>query len=188
MYVKVNGAWKLGRVIYKEGNVWQIPSDIPVPDWQYTVETAPGATYGFEWDNSLGYYESKNKGIANSAAVAKVTLDLRKTATVNVECINYAESGYDYAIFSNLGTTLLTSNSVDSSNVKLSFKSLNASTPNTVSYGSLAAGTYTFYVKFRKDSSVNSGNDSLRFKVLLFPQQNLLYRHNHQPNVQSIFS
>lgn len=166
MYIKVNNAWKLGRVLYKENGEWQIPSDIPVPDLQYTVETAPGATYGFEWDDSLGYYESKNKGVANSAAVAKVTLNLRKAATVNVECINYAESNYDFGILSNLGTTLATTSTADTSNVKQSFKGLSQAAAQTINYGSLAAGTYTFYVKFRKDSSVNNNNDSLRFKVL----------------------
>ena len=37
----------------------------------------------------------------------------------------------------------------------------------TVDYGVLEAGEHFIYVKYRKDSSVNSGNDSLQFKVRL---------------------
>lgn len=81
------------------------------------------------------------------------------------DCINYAESNYDYGILSTLGNTLSLSSDADSSNVKQSFKGNSMSSVQSVSYGTLSSGTYTFYVKFIKDSSQSSNNDSLKFKI-----------------------
>ena len=163
MYVKVNNTWKLGRVIYKENGEWLLPSGLT--NLGYTVTKPSGASYGFML-NANGYYESQNKGIANSAAVAQVRFTLDKSTTIMVECINYAESNFDFGIISTLGSTLTTTNAEDTTNVKQSFKGKQMATPQTVSFGTLAAGTYSFYIKFRKDSSVNSNNDSLQFRIV----------------------
>lgn len=165
MYVKVNNTWKLGRVIYKENGEWLLPSGVESPDIRCTVTQPPGASYGFA-KNSKGYWESQNKGIANSAAVGVVNFTLTKTTTVIVECINSGEANFDFGIISNLGTSLGTTYTVDTTNVKHSFKGSSSTSIQTVSFGALAAGTYGFYIKFRKDSSINSGNDSLQFTLV----------------------
>lgn len=163
MYIKVNNTWKLGRVIYKENGEWLLPSSLT--NLGYTVIKPSGAAYGFML-NANGYYESQNKGVANSAAVAQVTFTLDKSTKIMVECINYAESSFDFGIISTLGSTLTTTNAEDTTNVKYSFKGKQMATPQTVSFGTLAAGTYSFYIKFRKDGSVNNNNDSLQFKIV----------------------
>lgn len=165
MYVKVNGTWKLGRVIYKENGEWLLPSGVEGPNIPFTITQPPSASYGFA-KNSKGYWESQNKGVANSAAVGVVNFTLTKTTTVIVECINSGEANFDFGIISNLGTSLGTTYTVDTTNVKHSFKGSSSTSIQTVSFGALAAGTYGFYIKFRKDSSINSGNDSLQFTLV----------------------
>lgn len=129
----------------------------------YTV-TSAGTTYTFT-QNANGYYESNNKGVNTSFALAKVTITTDGTKYIVFDCINYAESNYDYGILSTVGGTLSSSTTADTSNVKQNFKGLSSSGIRRISYGKLTAGTYTIYVKFIKDSSQHRDNDSLQFKV-----------------------
>ena len=115
--------------------------------------------------NSSGYYESNNKGVHNSYALCKVTFVLKKSSNVIFHCINYAETNYDFGILSNVDKTLTSNSGVDSSNVKRSFKGSSSSSVQNVTYENVSAGTHFIYVKFRKDGSGNSNNDSLQFKV-----------------------
>jgi hypothetical protein len=135
--------------------------------FKWSVATASGASYGFTRDDSTGYWKSTNAGVNSSASVSVVTVVLPVAATITVNYINYAEATYDYGIIGTLGATLDTTNTADSSNVALSMKTstYNVSTEQTFSFDKQAAGTYTFYIKYRKDGSVNSNNDSLQFKL-----------------------
>ena len=138
-----------------------------VPDNSYTVATASGASYGFTLNNSTGYYTSQNKGVANSAAVARVTFTLETACTVTFSYINYAESTYDYGIFGRIDTALGTTYSADSNPyLSCSASSYNTANVQTLTY-EMSAGTHYIDVKFRKDSSTNSNNDTLQFKVEL---------------------
>lgn len=156
----INGASVLGDASYH--------TSLTKSNSTYNVATASGASYGFAV-NSNGYYESKNKGVHNSAAVCKVTFDLKATSTITFSCINYAESNYDFGLFSNVDTTLSTSYSTDTSNVYKSFKGSSSSSVQTVTYSNVSAGSHYIYVKYRKDSSANSNNDTLQFKVAISP-------------------
>lgn len=129
----------------------------------YTVEAVSGASYGFSL-NSNGYYESGNKGKDSTAAVCKVVFNMATAATVTISVINYAESRYDYGLLSNIDTTLTTSSTADSSGVHWNGRSNNSSSVQTVSYD-VPAGEHFIYIKFRKDGSTSSNNDSLQFKV-----------------------
>lgn len=129
----------------------------------YTV-TSAGASYTFT-QNASGYYESGNKGVHNSCALAKVTITTDGTKYIAFDCISYAEAHCDYGILSTVGGTLSTTHEVDTTNVKQSFYSYNSGGVRRVSYGKLAAGTHIIYVKFRKDQSVHKYNDSFQFKV-----------------------
>jgi hypothetical protein len=128
------------------------------------IEAVNGATHGFLL-NDDGYYESQNAGVASSYSVCKVSFYTDGTYNVYLDCINYAESKYDYGILSNIDTTLTLSYSADTTNVFKSFKGLSSSAVQTVDYGYPDAGDHFIYVKYRKDSSGNSNNDSLQFKV-----------------------
>ena len=86
-----------------------------------------------------------------------------------VDCINYAESNYDYGILSNLGQKLPYNNnsaSSTSSVVKYTFYGKQSSNVVTVEYDLPASEDNTFIqIKFIKDSSQHSNNDTLQFKI-----------------------
>lgn len=129
----------------------------------YTVEAVNGASYGFSL-NSNGYYESSNKGVDNSASVCKVRLDLVSNSNIVFTCINYAESNYDFGILGKLDTDLTTTSDEDSAYEK-SFKGSSQSETQTYTYNSVEAGNHFIDVKYRKDRSNSSNNDSFQFKI-----------------------
>lgn len=147
-------------------NVVEKSSDIG-----YEVSQASGASYGFNM-NSNGYYESNNKGKASSTALSVVNMNLPVECTVKFTVINYAESGYDFGLLSNIDTTLSTSASADSSNVYWSGKNNNNSSPQDVTY-TIPSGEHFIYVKYFKDSYTDSNNDSLQFKVTITPNEDV---------------
>jgi hypothetical protein len=130
----------------------------------YIVEAVSGVPYGFEL-NANGYYESKNKGIQSSYALCRVEIVNPTGMKVYFDCINYAEGSCDYGILSNVGQELTCSSiaDTDSTKIKKNFKGSSKSTVQTVNYGQIEEGV--IYVKFIKDSSGNSYNDTLQFKV-----------------------
>lgn len=129
----------------------------------HSVESVSGASYGFS-KNSNGYYESKNKGKNSSYAICKVALWAREETTVTLNCINYAESSYDYGLISEIDTMLEQSASADSSGVFKSFKGQSSQDVVQVVI-SVPAGDHYFCVKFIKDSSGANGNDTFQFAI-----------------------
>lgn len=146
---------------YVYGNDVLIETIVSPARWW--VEQAEDADYGFTL-NSSGYYESQNKGVANSYAIAKVMIHAAEESTVTLKCINYAESSNDYGILSTLDAPLTLSAVADSENVAKSFKGSSSSSVQSVTY-TVPQGTHCVYVKFIKDSSTNSNNDSLQVTV-----------------------
>ena len=132
----------------------------------FTVTDVEGASYNFVL-NDAGYYESTNKGVANSAALCKLDItDLEDTTRVIFDCINSGEANYDYGMISKINTTLGTTNSEDSaSNLFVSFKGQSSTNVVTKSYPIDNVAACFFTLKFRKDSGGDQGNDSLQFKV-----------------------
>ena len=176
--------YRTGRYTYKRAarpafyiDISKITYTIASPDIEiykkvssYTVNKVSGATYDFTAhlfsDSSQNYYESTNKGVANSAAVCRVNFNLAAKSNITFSCLNYAESNYDFGILGNVDTALGTTSTVDSSYAK-SFKGLSSSNWQTYTYTNVAAGTHFIDVKFRKDSSADSNNDSLQFKITI---------------------
>ena len=150
-----------------QGNVINKNIEITVTPYTpqfYTVENIEGSNYNFEL-NADGYYESNNKSIGNSYAICKVKF-LSTTGSLIFDCINFAESSYDFGILSKLDTTLELSNSVDdSSKIYHSFSGKQSASIQTVTYTELDDNEHFIYIKYKKDSSVDRDNDSLQFKV-----------------------
>ena len=144
------------------GNIVKYVSKNSATYSNISVENVGG--YKFK-QNVDGFWESQNWGFHNSYALAKVSFTLTNTANVVFDVINYAESTYDFGIFSNLNSTLTASNAEDSSNVKQSFKGKQMSNVQNVIYENVSPGTYYVYVKYRKDGSANANNDSLQFRI-----------------------
>ena len=142
----------------------QLSGNVPVNT--FSVNARSGASYGFSL-NSNGYYESTNKGQGNSAAVTRVNFELESDCVVTFNYINYAEARYDYGIFGKIDTALGTTYSADSNAyLSCSTNTYNTANVQTVTY-QMSAGSHFIDVKYRKDSSTNSYNDSLQFKVSL---------------------
>ena len=129
----------------------------------WTVSEINNASYGFAL-NANGFYESQNKGIKSSYAICRVNLVVTKTCDIIFNVINYAEGNYDYAIMGNLDIALTLSSSADS-NCKKSFKGLQSADVVNVTYSGVTAGTHYIDIKFIKDSSQDSNNDSVQFKI-----------------------
>lgn len=121
-----------------------------------------GGSYGF-YENSSGYYESNNKGHPNSYALCKIQFSTG-TGYIYLDCINYAESSYGFGIISNIDQTLSSSSSVDGTYF-FSFSGKQSSSVQTVAIPVPDSDEHFITVKYKKDGSVNTGNDSLQFKV-----------------------
>lgn len=134
---------------------------ITVPEARYEVESISGVTYGFIL-NSNGYYESTNKGRDNTYAMCKVKIINPFGKNVYFDCIQTSESSYDYGMLSKLNTPFSKNNNEEINNAYASFYASNFSSDKTISYGAVGGD---IYVKYRKDMSQSSGNDSLQFKV-----------------------
>lgn len=137
----------------------------------YTVERASGTNYEFVM-NSSGYYESNNQGVSNSAAVSIVTINSPVRCKVTFTVINYAEDGYDFGLLGNVDEPLSTEYAADSSSY-WSGKNDNSRYEQTVTYSEVPAGEHEIYVKFFKDTYTDENNDSLQFKVLIEPLEEI---------------
>ena len=144
------------------GNIAQDPFK-PIPFFTYTVDEIDGASYGFDL-NDNGYYESQNKGKSNSYAICRVNLVVNNTCDVVFDVINYAEAGYDYAIFGNLDSALVLSSGAESE-VKQNFKGQNNGSVVNVVYNAVTPGNHFVDIKFIKDFSNDRNNDSVQFKI-----------------------
>lgn len=133
------------------------------PVAEYSIENV-STDYGFVL-NDTGYYESNNNGVDNSYALCKLSFVMSEIGDLDFEVIDYAESNYDFGIFSNIDTTLASSNSADSTNVYKSYKGLSSSSTQTLTYSNIPVGEHYIEIKYRKDSSSSQSNDSLQFKV-----------------------
>lgn len=131
-----------------------------------SVNAVTGANYGFNLNSSTGYYVSNNNGVSDSAAVARLQFNFPVMCLVTIQFINYAEAGNDFGIFGNIDSALSTDNTPDT-NAKLvcNNASYNISTPQTLTY-EVDSGSHYIDIKYRKNDSVNSNNDTLQFKVL----------------------
>lgn len=127
----------------------------------YSVEIPTDVTYGFEL-NSNGYYESTNKGKHNTFAYCKVNISNQMGYPVYIDCISYGESSYDYGILSAVNKNL--SKDASEGTYFYSFKGASKPTVQTVEYVD-AVGDCYITIKYKKDTSTDTGNDTLQFKV-----------------------
>ena len=141
----------------------QTANDVRPPmSWNVVSE----GTYPFQL-NSNGYYESTNKGKSSSYSYA--TLNYSGFENLVLECINSGESGYDYGIISQPDVQLSESTSDDgatgSTKVFKNFKGQSSTNPVQLTIPS-DKESHFITIKFRKDGSGDSGNDSLQFRVI----------------------
>lgn len=167
----LNPADTLGFGTWSDITSVTFPASSGLYAWKRVSDSEPtvsysevsGASYGFV-TNSNGYYESQNKGVQSSAALIQVNFNAQGRA-VYLECINYAESNYDFGLIGNIDEELLTTMSEDTNVIK-NFKGSSSPTVQVVLISSESYGNHFIQVKFRKDGSQNNYNDSLQFRVV----------------------
>jgi len=149
-----------------------------MPDPSYTVASVDGASYTFTLSSSTGYYTSNNKGVANSAALCKVNISSPVRCRVTFNYINYAQATYDFGIFGEVDASLRTDYATDTSGcaLKCDTSTYNKSSVQTLVYD-LEAGDHFIQVKYKKNGSTNSNNDTLQFKVDIVPLESLEVDH-----------
>ena len=138
------------------------------------VTTAQGATYGFVYSASTGYYTSTNKGNSKTAAVCVVSFNLPVRCLVTIDYINYAEATYDFGVFGNIDVPLSNDYyaagsggaTITDTNYKLACNTstYNTSSVQTISY-EIPSGQHEIYIKYSKDDATDSYNDTLQFKI-----------------------
>lgn len=138
------------------------------------LTTVQGASYGFTYCGTTGYYMSENKGVDKSAAVCKIDFDLPVRCLVTIQFINYAEASYDFGVFGNIDTPLSTNYyaagsggaTITDSSYKLACNtsSYNTSSPQTITY-EIESGEHSIYIKYSKDDATSENNDTLQFRV-----------------------
>lgn len=150
-------------------------------EMSYTVDAVEGASYGFALAN--GWYVSQNKGLSNTAALARINLKLPVRCKVTITYINYAEAGYDFGIFSKVDTALTLKypvstqsggdQTIDDGLWELKLIDSNSSGQQTYDY-TVDEGEHFIDVKFGKDAGTSSGNDTLQFKVSITPLEEII--------------
>lgn len=142
-----------------------------IPNNTYTIDTqVSGASYGFNLNNSTGYYVSTNNGVNKSASVARLNMNFESECLVTIQYINYAEENYDYGMFGKLDTAVATDGLTASSNSSSPSDSLsnyqlamasNRTNTQTITY-QVPIGQHFIDIKYGKDDASNSGNDNLQ--------------------------
>lgn len=136
---------------------------IPPASATWDVSTISGASYGFIL--SSGYYVSQNKGVHNSYAICRLNFHvINGSVSIQLACINYAESSWDFGIISTVDNILSRSNTADSTNVLKTFKGSSSTSVQYVTF-TVPEGDHFIEIKYRKDGSGHSGNDNFQFKV-----------------------
>lgn len=124
--------------------------------------------------NGTEYYESTNKGVQSSAASIRVSFDVYTKSDIKIKYINYAEASWDFAMFTKLDThfSYYNYNANDRNATPPAgvyhtcySSTYNKSTEQELVYSNVTPGKHFIEIKFRKDRSGNSYNDSVRFRV-----------------------
>lgn len=152
------------RCIVSDNSGESIESDpitISVASVSYSVNSISGATYGFSL-NANGYYESTNKGVNSSYAVCRVNFEASISKEVWIYVINSGEASYDYGIIGNLDTALSTTITDNTYSWK---GSTNNSSEVVAVKLTIPSGSHYVDIKYRKDSSQSSNNDTLQFRI-----------------------
>ena len=128
---------------------------------EYTVLNPAGYAFAAVSDD---FYESSNKGKQSSYALARVNVTCY-TGKFYVDIIGGGEANYDYGLVSNLDCELSASSNPDSGSVVRANYYGRGSYTETLEYTVEDNDEHFIYLKYRKDGSVDSGIDCMRFRI-----------------------
>ena len=126
----------------------------------YTVRNI--GTYGFELEEDGETWASNNEGVDSSYALCELSITNPGGKYVVISASSYGETSCDYGVFSKPDVPL--TESIADTTYYCDMRRISSSSFYQIPYGILPSGT-TIYIKYRKDGSVNSNTDNLRFRV-----------------------
>lgn len=176
MYVKVDGEWKLGQAGIKLGDDW-VGID-SITSLKRTMYVSNLGDHDFVlgpdgwYRNTNQYFSESEDGGIESVCLAKVRFYLPSATNVAIEYYQDSEMDYDYGILSLIDTTLDSNyyyyydGDIGEGNSAIELHSGPEVWSDTYDYGSIAAGWHNIYIKYQKDSSVDSGTDTFKFRLI----------------------
>lgn len=148
-------------VIKKTGNSYAY--HVGMGETTYSVANKSSAddnyNYGFTQDAD-GYFCSNNINIHNSYALCQVNINAPKDDVIYFHIVSSTESA-DRTYFSTIDSTFSSNLGYESSY----YDRIEGITDKFISYV-VPAGTHTIDIKFRKDSSVHTGKDQVKFAIV----------------------
>lgn len=136
------------------------------PAYSYTVTSVSGASYGFSYNSSNGYWESENAGVQDSYALCQVNITNPDAKQIRVYLIQETEVNYDFGYIGKPNTSLALSYSEDSSS-KIFYNCKSTyhyeGDEDYITMGTAKTGW--FQIKYIKDYSQSEGHDRFKFKI-----------------------
>ena len=153
--------------------------------WQYYFEEVPSIqfaqnTFGKEkfFDSIDGWYQSNNKGYANTAAMEEIELSISSPTHVYMDVVDCSnDTVNDYGTVSIIGGTLDETSTYSSvgGNVKWTGYNNHKVGGETIDFGIVQPGVHHIMLRYKKDGSTDSENDRLYFRLYTGKEPALFY-------------
>lgn len=153
--------------------------------WDYYFEEVPSIqfaqnTFGNEkfFDSIDGWYQSNNKGYANTAAMEEIELSISSPTHVYMDVVDCSnDTVNDYGTVSIIGGTLDETSTYSSvgGNVKWTGYNNHKVGGETIDFGIVQPGVYHIMLRYKKDGSTDSENDRLYFRLYTGKEPALFY-------------
>lgn len=153
--------------------------------WDYYFEEVPSIqfaqhTFGNEkfFDSVDGWYQSNNKGYANTAAMEEIELSISSPTHVYMDVVDCSnDTVNDYGTVSIIGGTLDETSTYSSvgGNVKWTGYNNHKVGGETIDFGIVQPGVHHIMLRYKKDSSIDHENDRLYFRLYTGKEPALFY-------------
>lgn len=153
--------------------------------WDYYFEEVPSIqfvqnTFGNEkfFDSIDGWYQSNNKGYANTAAMEEIELFISSPTHVYMDVVDCSnDTVNDYGTVSIIGGTLDETSTYSSvgGNVKWTGYNNHKVGGETIDFGIVQPGVHHIMLRYKKDGSTDSENDRLYFRLYTGKEPALFY-------------
>ncbi len=153
--------------------------------WQYYFEEVPSIqfaqhTFGNEkfFDSVDGWYQSNNKGYANTAAMEEIELSISSPTHVYMDVVDCSNNTVnDYGTVSIIGGTLDETSTYSSigGNVKWTGYNNHKVGGETIDFGIVQPGVHHIMLRYKKGNSAAYENDRLYFRLYTGKEPALFY-------------
>lgn len=119
----------------------------------------------FSFELVDGWYVSQNAGVADSASIGVIEFNFSKETVIALQCVNNAESGYDYGYVSEVDREFTTDTEPDDSGIFYTF--INQHSDDVVTLlMTIPSGSHTVSVKYVKDGSGDHNADCFKVRAV----------------------